>query len=385
MRTTRFFLASFFVTVLAYTAIGKAEDVDLYSGLSGSAGTPNMMFVVDSSANSSGNFPACTYYDGTSPSLGNTTLGNEQCALVNILNALPTKTDGSALIQLGIVSSDGIWLPLTPIDDKVYVNASSYTGAYTVPAGVTNRQAFIGAVKALTKHTGAVVQGPQMQETWAYYTGGNGGSTGTGLLSGNAFSGTNAKTGCQKNFAAFLGGVDTNAHADIGNSAPVANAPVILNAAVDNAYTANLISQDQQTLYKTTITTGAQPDKYAGNGVAREWSRFMLNFDVNTNSTGTQSITTYSIAIVGGANTDMTNFIKDLGNFGGGKAFSATSYSEIYNSILKILNEVQAVNSVFASSSLVFKSTCSCCDNLSRVSISLISFFKSSFSPAFSV
>jgi len=352
MRITKFFLAGFLMVLLGYPALSQAEDIDLYSGLSGAAGVPNLMFVLDSSANNDGNFAACTYYDGTSPSLGDKTLGNEQCALVNIMHSLPTNADGSALLNLGITDSKyGVYFKLTPIDDH------AYTGSYSVPTGTTNRQAFILAVKALTKNTGNVNQGKEMQETWAYYTGGNGGATGTGLISGVSYPGTNATTGCQKNYAAFLGGVDSNAHADNGSTTDETN---LLNAAIDNVVATALANESMtaaqgaayKTAYKTIITTGAQPDKYAGNGVAREWSRFMYNYDANATSSGTQSIVTYSISIQGGANADMTNFIKDIASFGGGKSFAATSYSEIYNDILKILNEVQAVNSVFASSSL---------------------------------
>ena len=38
MRTTRFFLAGIFIVLFAYSSISKAEDIDIYSGLSGAAG-----------------------------------------------------------------------------------------------------------------------------------------------------------------------------------------------------------------------------------------------------------------------------------------------------------------------------------------------------------
>ena len=341
MKKFRLFLLCLMVSLLGVSSFTLAEDIDIYSANADNFGVPNLMFVLDSSSNSDGSFGTCTYWDGTLPSMGAKTLGNEQCALANIVHALPKKSDGAALLNLGITTSDGLFFKLTPIDDN------AYTGIYSVPAGTTNRQAFILAVKAMTKHTGSVVQGDQMQETWAYYTGGNGGTTGKGLMSGIDFLGTNMTTGCQKNFAIFLGSADNNSHAgDNGNGSASKTA---LNAAIDNTTS---WTTAEKTALKATITSRiALPDKYISVSNAREWAQFMYRYDANNAGSGIQSIVTYTLSL-GGANVDMKNFIKDMSNFGGGKGFNAASYAEMVDAILKVLNEVQAVNSVFSSASL---------------------------------
>jgi type IV pilus assembly protein PilY1 len=340
MKMIQLFRAALMPVLLGLLLPAHAEDIDIYSDFGGAGATPNLMFVIDSSANSDGEFGTCTYWDGSSPSMGSKTLGNEQCALANIVHTLPKQSDGTALINLGITTSDGVFFKLTPIDDN------AYTGTYSVPGGTTNRQAFVLAVKAMTKHTAGVVQGDQMQETWAYYTGGNGGTTGTGLMSGVTFPGTNATTGCQKNFAVFLGSADRNSHA--GDNGSGSASTTILYAAIDNTTS---LTTAQKAALKATITNGALPDKYTAASNAREWARFMYRYDANGTGDGVQDIVTYTLSL-GGANVDMTNFIKDMATFGGGKPFNATSYSQIVNDILGILNEVQAVNSVFSSASL---------------------------------
>ena len=340
MKKFRLFLLCLTMNMTVLSSFTHAEDIDIYSDNAATLGLPNLMFVIDNASRNSANFGTCVYVDGGAPSLGATSLGNQQCALVNIVSTLPKQTNGTSLINLGIATSAGIVFKLTPIDDN------AYTGSYPVPARSTNRQAFILAAKALTKNTGSVVQGDSMQETWAYYTGGNGGNTGSGLLSGATYPGTNATSGCQKNFAMFIGSADTSSAAgDNGNGD---NSKTALFTSIDNV---SSFTAAQKTALKTGITNGALPNKYTSDSNAREWARFMYRYDANNSSPGVQSIVTYSLSL-GGTNVDMKNFIKDMATFGGGKGFNAGVYVEVVDAILKVLNEVQAVNSAFASASL---------------------------------
>lgn len=381
MHTQRFIRTYLLSGLLALSFINQtqAEDIDIYSGIAtGTSNTPNLMFVIDSSANSDAAMGTCSYDSvalgdgaGGAPSNGSKTLGNEQCALVNIAQFLPVRsltdpttgvTDNDvALINLGISNSDGVYFKLTPIDNK------PYTGTYPATSGSTNRQAFIQAVKAITKHTGSVDQGDMMQETWAYYTGGVGTrssgtnvNTGKGLISGTVYSGTNAISGCMKNYAVYLGAIASSSHFnDAGNASGLLNDAVTLYENSRVTTVSPIFTQAMANTQITNLTTGyigLQPDKYGGispTSVAREWARFMYVEDINSSSTaaGTQSIITYAIS-VGSNNDDAANFIADMAKVGGGKSFAATTYQDIYKYILKILNEVQAVNSVFSSSSL---------------------------------
>ena len=334
------------VTLLSsYGATSRADDIDIYSS-AGSSGTPNIMIVIDNASNSNANMGTCSYWDGTSPSGGSKTIGNDQCALANLAHNLPTNKDASALLYLGITTMNGVVVNLLPIDDKVF--AGSTLSGISIPAGSTNRQAFILAVKNLSTTPGKTGQGAQLQETWAYYTGGNGGTTGTGILSGTAYSGTDAKTGCQRNYIIFLSGVKAGAsHALDHSEYPP------LTASINNAVSAGTMSSALGSKLATPIS--GKPE----NGYGIEWARFMYNYDNNPSSTGLQNIVTYSIASGATAtppapiSNSMEQYIQALSLYGGGKYFPVgTDSALLQSSILQIFNEVQSVNSVFASASL---------------------------------
>ena len=352
MNTSRFFLTVMLITLLGNPIQVDAEDIDIYSGAQLSS-APNLMFVVDNPSSQNNEVGACTYSaaaGGGAPSNGSKALGNDQCALANIVASLATKTDGSAVINLGITTMAGVFFKLTPIDDN------PYTGTYAHPAGTTNRQAFILAVKALDQVNGKSGQGSELQETWAYYTGGNdgSGSTGAGLLSGTTYthSSTNASTGCQKNYIIYLSNVKAGAsHAQEYTSSELTR----LTASITNAVNNGTITAAQGTTLSTIVPDGLE----AGEG--REWARFMKTVDINTaaSGVGVQSIITYSVATGDTAvppaaiTNTMEKYIKAVATYGGGKYFPAGNDSSVLtNSILKILNEVQAVNSVFSSASL---------------------------------
>src|SRR5205807_1470339 len=74
--------------------------------------------------------------------------------------------------------------------------------------------------------------------------------------------------------------------------------------------------------------------------------------DINSTAAGSQSITTYSVVLNGSTDSDMKTYLSLMAKYGGGKALLADDYTALYNAFLQILNEVQSVNSVFASSSL---------------------------------
>ena len=336
--------------LLSYSAPSLADDIDIYSG-GGSVGTPNIMIVIDNPSSSNAEVGPCKYYDGTTPSGTSKRMGNQQCALANLAKSLPKKSDGTALINLGITLLAGVTVDLIPIDDNVF--GKSATGGVTIPSGTTNREAFILAVKNLATTTGSAGQGAEMQEAWAYFTGGNGSSggidTAKGILSNKIYAGTNARIGCQRNYVIFLSGVKAGS-----SKAQDLNEQPSLLAAIDNAVAAGTITAAQGTTLKTTIAGKAETA-----GFAEEWARFMYNFDSNKNSTGLQNIVSYSIGIGDTAvppaapTNSMEKYIRDIALYGGGDYFAVgNDISALQNSLLKIFNEVQAVNSVFASASL---------------------------------
>jgi len=356
MKTMRVILAGLLVALMGYPAISQAEDIDIYSGTT-SNGVPNLMFVVDNPSSQNNNASACTYWDGTAPSNNNKALGQDQCALANIVHGLSTNADGSAVINLGITTVAGVYFKLTPINDSIYAGTDAPPGL--IAGTTTNRQAFILAVKALAQATGKSGQGSELQETWAYYTGGNGGTTGTGILSLTDYSGahTTAPTSCAKNYIIYLSNVD-NANASHPQQWD-ATEWTKLTASISNAVANGTLTSAQGTTLGTKLPNMPAPIGDPGEG--REWARFMRSVDVNTTTAGTglQSVITYSVATgftavpPAAITREMENYIKAVASYGGGKYYPAGDDSSVLtSSILKILNEVQAVNSVFSSSSL---------------------------------
>lgn len=340
MNTVQLILSALFSVLLLSANPSRAEDTDIYSGLSGNANIPNVMLIVDNASNSNAQMTACTYWDGSVPTAdnqGSKSLDNYMCALDTIVHGMSTNADGSALVKIGLSIQAGIFLTLTPVDDN------PYTGSFPDTAGLTNREAISKAIRAMVTVSGSAAQGKSFQETWAYYTGGNGGTTNVGENSGTTYTGSKVAAGCQKNYNIFISGVTSSAHSATESS--LTN----LTNAVNNAYGAG---SDTATALLTPVTEGLGSEK--GYGI--EWARFMNSADFNSTGTGTQNIITYSVAagapVYPSAMDNWETYIYDTAHYGGGKYFAATSYAEIENDILKILNEVQAVNSVFASSSL---------------------------------
>ncbi len=85
---------------------------------------------------------------------------------------------------------------------------------------------------------------------------------------------------------------------------------------------------------------------------ADEWARFLNRTDVSS-AAGQQNVKTYTIDVYKAQqDLDQTALFRSMAAAGGGKYFSATSSSEILNALRQIMSEIQSVNSVFASSSL---------------------------------
>jgi type IV pilus assembly protein PilY1 len=343
MKTNHLILSTALLALLASPIGARADDIDIYSSGSTTTGAPNLMVVIDNPSSQNNEVGACTYYDGTTPSNGSKALGNDQCSLVNVVHSMKTDASGNAYVNMGITTMAGVILPLIPIDDN------TYSGTNASYAGLTNRQVFINVVKAISETSGKSGQGAEFQETWAYITGGNDGSggTGTGLLSGTNYAGTAASVGCQKNYILYLSNVKANAsHAqEDGETA-------VLSSAVTNAVNKGIITSAQGAALTTALPA-------VEKGYGREWTRFMSNVDINSGVDGSQFIITYSIAtgdtaVAPAAITNtMEQFIDQVAIYGGGKYYPAgTSGTVLTNAILSVLDEVQSVNSAFSSSSL---------------------------------
>lgn len=345
------------LAVLSIQAIpAKAEDIDIYSGLGSTANVPNVMIVMDNAANfSSSAGGASCIIDGVATAMSGSVGGIEQCALYNVVLNLPTNADGSALINIGMMLYNS-----NNIRDVNNLNcgALSSTGGCLaqplIPMDAAHKTAFLnwikswnagggtgaGSIKASSEAIAA-----SMQETWAYYRGGIG-------ISGRNYSSIQPPGGCQKNFVIFIG----NSYSSSGTpgDAPDSAAPALNNAPG--------VTAEQKALILDTVSTSCGAFTFPSSAhetkgyYADEWSRYMYQSDLYNAAgqpTGMQSITTYSVGILGGScQAEYAATLTSMARYGGGKYFATSDYSGLVVAILKILNEVQAVNSVFSSSSL---------------------------------
>ena len=107
----------------------------------------------------------------------------------------------------------------------------------------------------------------------------------------------------------------------------------------------------------TTQVAGTNANDWSQNW-ADEWARLMFEQDGGaTTAEGKQNIITYTVGVVNETTNptckpDYPALLTSMADYGGGNYFKVSSAAEIAIALGKILNEVQAVNSVFSSASL---------------------------------
>lgn len=161
-------------------------------------------------------------------------------------------------------------------------------------------------------------------------------------LPGNAFTSAASSTyvspisdSCQKNFVIFISNGEPGE-----NSASLAQAEAYLSSVGGSTSTIALSPSGQQ---------GNWSDEYAN---------FMANSDCNSNFDGVQTVHTYTVDVVPGTTgqgPSTTALLQSVATKGKGKYFAVSGSNtavELSNALKTIFNEVQAVNSVFASTTL---------------------------------
>ncbi len=337
--------------MLGLFSSAHAEDIDIYSDKPRTGDVPNVLIVLDNGANFSASAGNCTYVDGTAPSLNGTAGGIEQCALYNVVSGLP-----AGAINLGVMMFND-----SNMRDINNANCGgSNGGCLSVPLTLmsgTEKTKFLNWVKSWRTSGAAgtgnikasgVATAATMQEAWAYYAGQTG-------LSGRNYSSIQPPAGCQKNFVIYIGNAFNNSGSpgDGGSTSPLAAlkaAPGVTSAQTtaitipSGYYGTSSFSCGYYTMPSHTDSSGLYTD---------EWARYMRSIDLYSSLTEQQSIVSYTIGLMGpSCKPDYPALLSSTAINGGGKYFATSSYGEIVTAILKILNEVQAVNSVFASASL---------------------------------
>jgi len=362
-------LALLLVTVLmGYSASLRAEDIDIYVDNAGTGGVPNVLLVMDNGANFSANAKiGCSFYTGTTevPSLGNSTgAGIEQCALVDAINSLP---DGSVNIGILVTNASNFATNVRLPTDTGYHELCSSSGRggcllrKLTLMNDENKKSLVKFVKSWVSagqsnasqfnvKVNSALPGTMMQEAWAYYRGKIG-------MSGTVYPTSVVATGCQKNFIIYIANVEKS---PAGESPSPYDGTNALTSAQVGATADQKIKISDTITFKpeqcraTTVVPGTQASDWSENW-ADEWARLMQQQDGGSVlSDGSQNIITYTVGIANDATCtpQYPALLTTMANYGGGKYFKTGNASELTASLKTILNEVQAVNSVFSSASL---------------------------------
>ena len=326
-------------TVLA-TFAARAEDIDIYGGVGGGA-APNILIIVDNTSSNDADYTStCKFSAPHKAGLPNKTLLDMvYCSVYGALDAIKDQPALLGKLNIGLMSGGSG-------DNKggqMYVTG---TPPYDLPLmdakGIADFQSIVAA--GIPKAEGNAKLDGDMQEAWAWFTGA------TGPRSGTAY-GTRriGSLACQKSFIILIGAASKQGRPDNGSG---------FTSASDIASAAAAAGADADKQKK--LSTPIDTSKMAGGAIFTgddgawidEWARFMFQTDFNPNDPADpQSIRTYTIA-AGGDARDYTQVLRSTAEQGGGKPFVATNYDEMVQALLQIFNEVQAVNSVFASASL---------------------------------
>ncbi|MDP2786658.1 MAG: PilC/PilY family type IV pilus protein [Pseudomonadota bacterium] len=317
--------AAVLVTLMAslFFSPGQAEDIDLFVGASsGGTDKPNVLIVLDNTANWSPPFTA------------------EKAALVTLVNSLDERFNV------------GLMMFAEPSGQGGYVRFAVRNMT------TTNKTALANLVNGLSENGDKGSAGylaTSMNEAYLYfkagtaYSGGTqakrdyltntaGGISSTVAASGNAFTSSASTTyvspvtsACSNNYIIYI------SNGDQGDN--------------DNGGATDLLSHaDGDTAQIVLSPSGSQAN------LADEWARFLAErADVNTSLTGTQIVRTFTIDVLPkstGQGPGWTALLKSMATQGKGEYFAATNTNQIAGHLQTVFSEIQAVNSAFASASL---------------------------------
>jgi len=335
---------SFGLLLCVLLAPVRAEDIDIYGEPNSNTDRPNVLFILDSSANWSSSIPAanCYYRDNgvvttNGPKASNPDqeqgkkMAIEKCALYNLVDALPVDpaqdADHNALFNVGFM----------------LLNESPNNGGYprkAFTALTTNNKA---ALKTLI--SGLTIGGDKgsnadfarsLYEAYLYfkgmtpYQGALAPKRDTAAFSGSRYN-SPAGASCARNYVIL-----------IANGSP--------ESSENNDALAKLTAVGgniSQISYPTSIVSNTDQNNWSD-----EWARFIRGVDVSGRE-GMQGIVTHGIAVTGASSDgNYPNFIQAIANQGGGSFHSASDADALVKALLEIFYEIQAVNSVFAAASL---------------------------------
>ena len=320
----------------------RADDIDIYTAAPVGGDRPNVLLILDSSANWSSSLPAttCRYKNngldsGVGPSDMNKKFGMEQCALHNLIDALPVNTTGAAPSATDALFNVGFML----LNESPASIAGGYPRKAIVPLTMANKTAIKNLIKSLdilddkgnnASLSKALYEGFLYFKGLTPYVGASGSKYDATAFEGGRYK-SPAAASCSKNYIIL-----------IGNGAPQSaennDSRALLAAAGGNV---------TQISYPTSYVKATDQANWAD-----EMARFMSGADVSTRD-DQQNIITHAVAVTGASSDGLyPNFMRSIANWGLGQYYEAKDPDTLVSSLLAIFNSIQAVNSVFASASL---------------------------------
>ncbi|MFZ9408158.1 MAG: pilus assembly protein [Burkholderiaceae bacterium] len=312
-----------------------AEDIDIYAASPSDIDRPNVLIILDSSANWSAAIgQSCTLADDPSyvPSTqeAGSKMAIEKCALYNVIHALPTKPDGSAYFNVGLML----------FNESPASNSGGYVRRALMPVTAANKAAFKQIIRNLDvlndKGNNAAFT-KALHEAFLVFSGGvpYKGTAGTkwdpAAVAGGRYVQPGGATSCARNFIIF-----------IGNGSP---GEVTDNEA--RALLAGAGGDSTKLTYPTAYITNSAQSNWAD-----EYTRFLNGADVSAGS-GRQNVVTHAIAVTGASSDGLyPNFMRAMANQGGGSYYAASNASTLTQALTEIFNQIQAVDSVFSAVSL---------------------------------
>lgn len=376
----RITLGSLVALTMVLCIPSAAEDIDLFVGVDqSSSAASNVLFVMDNGANwaSSVSEKRCaisntgmiktsgTIQNADGPTaLDGTSAAIQQCALYAALKDLNVSSGGAIRISVLGFNATGLttYDPASDTESKVCPGNSG--GCVLVPfttLNATTKPLILNWIRQLRKDGNSAYNistnnrnnGAAMQEAWAYYQGKTG-------ISGRSYSasGSQVSTCGGGNYVIFVG----NAYGN--NSVPsdqtnAANSPRLpLLGQSDTNKNANPVALASEKAALTgSITTSCWSgsgrnatrvlnlgDLDEGDGVyAVHWAAYMRR----------QGIKSYAVGITGpDCRPTYPGQLQSLADNGGGKYFESDNFEDLKVAFSTILDEIMAVNGVFASASL---------------------------------
>jgi len=305
----------------------RADDIDIYGGIPGGS-SANVLIIVDNTSSNDAAYASNCPFSAQTPNLPNATLLDMvYCSIYGAIDAIKSQPTLYGKLNIGLMSGGS---GSNKGGQMYYPGASPFNLPAMDLTGITNFESVIAA--GIPKATGNAKLDGDMQEAWAWLTGT------TGPRSGTSYAKHIGTQSCQKTFIILIGAASKQGRPNSGSG---------FGSASDLAAAGATAAQQVQI-----NTANIGPYTTNDNSWIDEWARFLYQSNFNPSvPSDPQNVVTYTIA-AGGTALDYNQILNSTAKQGGGKAFVAGDYSSMVQALLQIFNEVQAVNSVFASASL---------------------------------